>query len=82
MVERIRELDWATTPLGPVGSWPAALRTLVDMMLPCGFAMILLWGPELVQIYNDPCRIIVAGKHPSALGQPYRVTWPEVWDLN
>jgi len=29
MGERMRALDWAATPLGPVGSWPQSLRSVV-----------------------------------------------------
>ena len=33
MAVRIRTLDWAKTPLGPIASWPQSLRTATDMML-------------------------------------------------
>jgi PAS domain S-box-containing protein len=44
--------------------------------------MAVLWGPELVQIYNEACRVLVGGKHPAALGQPAEAWWPEVRDLH
>ena len=31
------------------------------------------------QIYNDAAREITGRKHPEALGQPVRLTWPEHW---
>ena len=33
--------------------------------------MILMWGPDLIQFYNDAYRpsLGVTGKHPGALGQ-------------
>ncbi|MET0401765.1 MAG: HWE histidine kinase domain-containing protein [Cystobacter sp.] len=78
----IREHDWAATSLGPSAHWPAALRTLVDMLLPSGFPMVVLWGPELVQLYNDGYRTHLGPKHPAGLGQPNRACWPEMWHLN
>jgi PAS domain S-box-containing protein len=44
--------------------------------------MILLWGAELVQLYNDGYVPLLGAKHPTALGQPTQACWPEVWDLN
>jgi PAS domain S-box-containing protein len=82
MRERVRELDWASTPLGPVEGWPATLVTIVDVMLGSAFAQILLWGPDLVQIYNDAYRPLIGMKHPSALGQPIRDCWPELWEIS
>ncbi|WP_395836177.1 PAS domain S-box protein [Archangium violaceum] len=77
MVERIRAHDWAATPLGPVEHWPLCLRAIVDMVLPNGFPMVVLWGPQLVQIYNDSYRALMGLKHPKGLGQPTHECWPE-----
>lgn len=54
----------------------------MDLLLASEFPMVALWGPELVQIYNDGYRGIMAGKHPEGLGQPTRECWPEVWHIN
>ncbi|MBM7115099.1 sensor histidine kinase [Archangium primigenium] len=82
MARRIREHDWTATPLGPSTHWPGALRTLVDMLLANGFPMIALWGPDLIQLYNDGYRDIMGLKHPAGLGQATQVCWPEVWHIN
>ena len=82
MARLVREHDWAATPLGPIESWPQSLKTVVDVLLASEFPMVALWGPELVQIYNDGYRQIMAGKHPKGLGQPTRECWPEVWRIN
>ncbi|GAA5019939.1 hypothetical protein GCM10023258_08060 [Terrabacter aeriphilus] len=74
--------DWASTPLGPVDTWPTALRTMVDVCLSSGFPMLVCWGPDLVMIYNDGYRAMLGqSKHPAALGRPVRDVWPEVWDV-
>lgn len=78
----IRAHDWAATPLGPKGNWPLSLRVVVDLILASPLGMIVLWGPDLIQIYNDRYAEVTAGKHPRALGQPTRECWPEVWDFN
>jgi hypothetical protein len=82
MAQRVREHDWAATPLGPVEHWPAVLRTTVQIVVGHPFATIVLWGPELVQIYNDAYRDLMGVKHPAGLGQPTRECWPEVWHIN
>ncbi len=82
MTRLIRQKDWSKTPLGPREDWPMSLRTAVDMILVSPNGMIILWGPELVQIYNDASRAVIGEKHPDALGQPNRECWPEVWEFN
>jgi len=79
MAGRVREHDWGSTPLGPIESWPACLKTVVDMMLSNGFAMAVLWGRDLIQIYNDAHRDLIADGHPGALGRPTRDVWSKLW---
>ena len=81
MAERVRSFDWSRTPLGPLGHWPQSLRTLVDLLLSQPIPMIILWGPDLTQIYNDAYAVVAAKKHPAALGQPNRECWPEALPL-
>lgn len=78
---RMRELDWSTTPLGPVDGWTQSLRTSVSTCLDCAFGIILWWGPKLAVLYNDEYRAFLsAEKHPALLGQPGSVMWAEIWD--
>ncbi|TDH61234.1 PAS domain S-box protein [Dankookia rubra] len=74
--------DWAATPLGPMGEWSRSLRAAVDLVLGSPLGMIVLWGPDLVQVYNDGYRAVMGAKHPGGLGQPTRGCWPEVWAFN
>lgn len=72
---------WATTPIGPVDSWPEQLRLLVQVMLSSEFPMMIVWGAEYTQLYNDAFRpILGTEKHPGALGHSARETWAEIWD--
>ncbi|HYF06225.1 MAG TPA: HWE histidine kinase domain-containing protein [Acetobacteraceae bacterium] len=82
MAARIRAHDWAATPLGPPLAWPDCLRAIVDMALACGFPMAVLWGADLVQIYNDGFRELIGPRHPGGLGQPFRRCWPEAWEAS
>ena len=80
MAARIRAHDWGATPLGAIAAWPASLRQAVDSCLGCGFASLVCWGPELVQIYNDAARPIVRGGDAQALGVPARQAWAHIWE--
>jgi PAS domain S-box-containing protein len=80
MGARMREFDWARTPLGPVESWPQSLRSTLSMLLPSKAQIILFWGPEFTVFYNDAYRPVFGGKHPSVLGKSGREAWLEIWD--
>ncbi|CAM3135304.1 response regulator [Corallococcus sp. ZKHCc1 1396] len=75
MGKLIRAMDWSRTPLGPVEAWPQSLRTTVSLCLSSTFPILIAWGPERVQIYNDSYRPICGAKHPESMGQPFRVCW-------
>ncbi|SES98964.1 ATP-binding response regulator [Stigmatella erecta] len=75
MGKLIRAMDWSRTPLGPVESWPQSLRTTVSLCLSSTFPILIAWGPEHVQIYNDSYRPICGEKHPQSMGQRFRECW-------
>jgi len=77
----MRAHDWASSPLGPVHTWPQSLKTAVRILLSSRFAMWMAWGPELVFFYNDAYGQATLGeKHPWALGRPARTVWSEIWE--
>ncbi len=78
---QIRAHDWACTALGPMPAWPQALRCTVSICLGSHFPMLILWGPELVMIYNDALARLIGHKHPHALGQRAADGWQEVWPV-
>ncbi len=80
MGARMRELDWSKTSLGPAQHWPQSLKTAVRIMLTSRQPMFVWWGDELINLYNDPYKAIIGGKHPKALGQPASHVWREIWD--
>ncbi|MEG1328366.1 MAG: PAS domain-containing protein, partial [Janthinobacterium sp.] len=82
MGELVRRHDWSSTSLGPLDGWPAHLRTSVDIVLHSPMAMVLMWGPQHVMIYNDEYINIAGPRHPAALGGTVPAVWPEIWDWN
>ncbi len=81
MAVRMREFNWAATPLGPVAKWPQSLKTAVGISLSSRYPMVIWWGPDLVLLYNDAwVPILGPDKHP-AVGLPGIQVWPEVWHI-
>lgn len=81
MAELMRSIDWSTTAVGPVSSWPQSLRTALSIINASGYPMYLAWGPDFVQFYNDAFRpILGVTKHPAAMGGSTRMTFAEIWD--
>jgi len=81
MGERIRNFDWSKTSLGSPEKWSQSLKSLVSLMLANRFPMLLWWGNEYIQFYNDPYIPIPGLKHPKALGQPGKECWKEIWSV-
>ena len=80
MGRRMRAMDWASTPLGPVATWPQSLKTAVRITLTCRQPMFVWWGPALVNLYNDAYRSVLGARHPGSLGQSAPEIWSEIWD--
>ena len=78
----MRAIDWSTTPLGPIASWPESLKTTVGILLHSRHPMFLWWGPELIQIYNDAnAPSFGKGKHPRPWGNGGRSRGRRLRDL-
>jgi len=79
MGERMRALDWTTTPLGPVTAWPQSLKTIVRVMLDSRYAMWMLWGHDLTFFCNDAYLPTVGMKRDWVLGARSDKVWEEIW---
>jgi signal transduction histidine kinase len=78
----IRAFDWTATPLGPPAAWSPSLRMAVRFLLANRFPLLLWWGPDYIQIYNDAYVPVLGTKHPrQAMGKPLRECWHEVYDV-
>ena len=80
--ELMRAHDWRATPLGAPAAWPPLLKSTIRLILSSRHPMFLWWGPDLIQFYNDAyCQTMGPERHPSALGQPGRQCWEEIWPI-
>jgi signal transduction histidine kinase len=78
----MRDFDWSKTPLGPVESWSLTLRVMAKLLLANRFPMLLWWGAQFIQLYNDAYRPVLGDKHPhAALGKPFSECWSEVFHV-
>jgi PAS domain S-box-containing protein len=74
-------VDWAQTSIGDPETWPASLRSAIQILLTSRFSMWMAWGPELTFFCNDAYRRdTLANKYPWALGRPASEVWAEIWD--
>ena len=71
----IRSMDWSKTPLGPPQGWPQSLRTSVSLCLSSTFPILIAWGPDHIQIYNDAYRPICGDLHPRSMGGAFKEVW-------
>jgi CheY-like chemotaxis protein len=71
--------DWSQTSLGLPETWPPCLRLTVDIMLNSPSAMLLMWGPQRLMVYNDGYAALVggAGLHPPGASVP--TVLPPAW---
>ena len=76
----IRAYDWHKTSLGPPEYWSQSLKTILRLLLSTGHPMLVWWGKDLIQFYNDAySRSLGTERHPSALGQEGQKCWAEIW---
>ncbi|MBA1378341.1 GAF domain-containing hybrid sensor histidine kinase/response regulator [Pseudomonas brassicacearum] len=78
MAERVRRHDWEGTPLGLPEQWPDVLKTTVALSMASHFPQAIVWGPDLITLYNDAF-LPILGSKPEALGRPFNEVWREVW---
>ncbi len=81
MARLIRARDWSSS-LGPIEDWPTSLKTTVGLLLHSPVALVLLWGPDGIMLYNDAYGVFAGNRHPGLLGSKVLEGWPEAADLN
>ena len=78
----MREKNWAATALGAPGAWPDTLKHTLHLILASHQPMLVWWGPQLVQFYNESYRDTLGPeRHPGMLGQSGREAWGEIWSV-
>ena len=63
MAARMRAFDWDRHPLGSPDGWPQSLRSMVSSCLRSPLLATVLWGPELLMLYNDAYIPSMAERH-------------------
>ncbi|GAB4212578.1 MAG: hypothetical protein OHK0022_48600 [Roseiflexaceae bacterium] len=76
----MRAFDWSSSVVGPPEHWPQSLRVVVRTLLASRYPMVMTWGPDFTQFYNDAYAGLIGDKHPAALGLDIRITLAEGWD--
>jgi len=79
--QALAAIDWASSALGAVDSWPQTLRTSIRICLASRHAMIIWWGPDLTFFYNDAYAPTLGKRAPWAMARPGREVWPEIWPI-
>lgn len=78
----MRAFDWSKTPLGSPENWSPALKSTTRLLLANCTPMLLWWGPDFIQIYNDAYIPVLGDKHPhAALARPFGECWSEVYSV-
>ncbi|HET9028822.1 MAG TPA: PAS domain-containing protein [Candidatus Aquilonibacter sp.] len=75
-----RKIDWASTSLGPVETWPRPLTAAVQMALAMPQPARVFAGAECINIYNEAHIPLLHGRHPAALARPAREAFAHAWD--
>jgi two-component system sensor kinase FixL len=75
----LRSVDWAKTPVGPIETWPATLKTAVALVLDTPVIKVMLWGPELITFYNDAYMTFLGETPEHGIGRSYPEYRPHVW---
>ncbi|MDG2524292.1 PAS domain S-box protein [Stenotrophomonas sp. HITSZ_GD] len=55
---------------GEPAQWEPSLRSALSLCLNCPSPALLLWGPSLNCIYNEPGAMLLGALHPAAFGRP------------
>ncbi|KAM0551228.1 hypothetical protein ACHAPJ_008573 [Fusarium lateritium] len=81
-IRLLRDIDWASTPLGPMDSWSPELRQVANLVVNNPHPANIFWGSDMTMLYNEAYALRFAGnKHPSMLGTGASGPWSEVWDM-
>jgi hypothetical protein len=71
--------DWSGCTIGPPACWSPALRNAASLILESEFPMYVVWGPQLIFLYNAAFATLLDSRHPQALGQPLAAVLPDMW---
>lgn len=70
------DIDWTTTSLGSMDSWPQELATQIFLTMLVPNAQCLVLGEDKIVIYNQAYGDLIRDYHPRYFGKPV-ATWVE-----
>lgn len=77
----MRAHDWPATAFGPAADWAGELKVLASFLLASPQPMMIWWGPDLLQLYNDAfAGLMGPERHPGAFCAAARDSWSEIWE--
>lgn len=79
-LEILHSFEWSATSMGPIADWPQSLKATIRTIMASRYPMILLWGEDLIQIYNEAYTGLIGAKHPYAFGRSIKETQRESWE--
>jgi signal transduction histidine kinase/CheY-like chemotaxis protein len=81
MCDLVAEFDWSLTSIGAYEDWPSSLKATVRLIMDSVEPMVVWWGDESLQIYNDAYAPRVGSEEgATALGMPASVSWKHGWE--
>ena len=78
-IQFARSIDWGSTSLGPIETWPPILRSTCNLLMASPHPAAMYWGEDNVILYNEPYILLAGQKHPKLMGQTYHDAWSEIW---
>ncbi|KAI8279354.1 hypothetical protein K4K56_012745 [Colletotrichum sp. SAR 10_98] len=74
-----RNVDWASTALGPIEHWSSDLRAMANMVMGSPHPAAMYWSRDNVILYNEAYVELAGQKHPQLMGMRYKDAWAEIW---
>ncbi|EUC45616.1 hypothetical protein COCMIDRAFT_95111 [Bipolaris oryzae ATCC 44560] len=77
----VRSIDWSKTSLGAMNTWTIQFREIICLVMRNPHPSSVFWGEDLIMLYNESHRDIIAGdKHPALMGTGFTGPFHEMWD--
>ena len=78
--DTVREIQHEMLGREPPEAWPETLCVAINLCLAAEIPACVLWGPDLIQFYNDAYADAFAAGRPCLIGQPSVENWPATWE--
>jgi two-component sensor histidine kinase len=76
----VTDFDWGSTSVGAISTWSQSLLSYTRVMLSSKQPICFWWGPELLMFFNEAYAPMLEHRADTALGQPFALVWPDVWE--